>query len=79
MKMYFYYNADFSSLQQVKELSSEVLKNHSQLHVLINNAAIGGGPKGHNKREFSADGYELRFAVNYLSHFLLTNNLLPFN
>ncbi len=72
-----YYNADLSSLQEVKNLSSEVLKNHSQLHVLINNAAIGGGPKGHIKREVSADGHELRFAVNYLSHFLLAKNLLP--
>jgi NAD(P)-dependent dehydrogenase (short-subunit alcohol dehydrogenase family) len=72
-----YYNADFSSLQEVKDLSSEVLKNHSQLHVLINNAAIGGGPKGNIKREISADGHELRFAVNYLSHFLFNKNLLP--
>lgn len=73
----FHYNADLSSLQQVKELSIQVLKHHQQLHVLINNAAIGGGPKGSNQRELSADGVELRFAVNYLSHFLLTQNLLP--
>ena len=73
----FYYNADFSSLAEVKAFSNEVLKNHSHLHVLINNAAIGGGPKGSNNRELSKDGYELRFAVNYLSHFLLTQKLLP--
>jgi NAD(P)-dependent dehydrogenase (short-subunit alcohol dehydrogenase family) len=73
----FYYNADFSSLQRVQELSKKVREDHQQLHVLINNAAIGGGPKGSSKRELSADGLELRFAVNYLSHFLLTQNLLP--
>jgi len=73
----FYYNADFSSLNEVKKLSDEVLANHAQLHVLINNAAIGGGPKGSRQRELSKDGYELRFAVNYLSHFLLTQKLLP--
>ena len=72
-----YYNADFSSLQEVKQLSEDVLSNHSSLHVLINNAAIGGGPKGAADRELSKDGYELRFAVNHLSHFLLTQNLLP--
>ncbi|NTS39365.1 SDR family NAD(P)-dependent oxidoreductase [Flavisolibacter sp. BT320] len=72
----YYYNADFSSLQEVKQLSEEVLSNHSSLHVLINNAAIGGGPKGEATRELSKDGYELRFAVNHLSHFLLTQNLL---
>jgi NAD(P)-dependent dehydrogenase (short-subunit alcohol dehydrogenase family) len=53
------------------------LANHAALHVLINNAAIGGGPKGPNRRELSKEGYELRFAVNYLSHFLLTKHLLP--
>lgn len=72
-----YYNADFSSLQQVQELTSKVKEEHQQLHVLINNAAIGGGPKGSNQRELSADGLELRFTVNYLAHFLLTQNLLP--
>lgn len=73
----YYYNADFSSLQEVKHLSEDVLSNHSSLHVLINNAAVGGGPKGAAARELSKDGYELRFAVNQLSHFLLTQNLLP--
>src|SRR5262249_18393702 len=34
-----------------------------------------GGPGA--RREVSADGYELRFAVNYLSGFLLTHLLLP--
>lgn len=72
-----YYNADFSSLQEVKGLSERILKEHRQLDVLINNAAIGGGPKGPRQREVSRDGLELRFAVNYLSHFVLTQNLLP--
>lgn len=72
-----YYNADFSSLQEVKRLSERILKEHQQLDVLINNAAIGGGPKGSRQRELSRDGLELRFAVNYLAHFVLTQNLLP--
>ena len=76
-KNIFYHNADFSSLAEVKRFSEEILANHGQLHVLINNAAIGGGPKGSQERELSKDGYELRFAVNYLSHFLLTKKLLP--
>lgn len=73
----YYFNADFSSLQEVRQFSEDVLANHSLLHVLINNAAIGGGPKGEATRELSKDGYELRLAVNHLSHFLLTQNLLP--
>ena len=47
-----------------------------RLDLLINNAGIGsGGPQG--TRQTSADGYELRFAVNYLAGFLLTHLLLP--
>ncbi|XP_072045715.1 retinol dehydrogenase 11-like [Amphiura filiformis] len=42
------------------------------LHVLICNAGFGAGPK-----ETSADGYEMHFQVNYLSHFLMTLHLLP--
>ena len=73
----YYHNADFSSLAAVKKFGDEVLANYGALHVLINNAAIGGGPKGNRQRETSKDGHELRFAVNHLSHFLLTKKLLP--
>ena len=45
--------------------------------VFVSNAGIGSGePDGHDRRT-SADGYELRFAVNYLAAFLLTMRLLP--
>ena len=43
--------------------------------MLINNAGVGTA--GETKdRELSRDGYELRFAVNYLAPFLLTEELL---
>ncbi len=42
---------------------------------VINNAGIGFGAPG-AERETSRDGYELRFAVNYLAPFLLTHLLL---
>jgi NAD(P)-dependent dehydrogenase (short-subunit alcohol dehydrogenase family) len=72
-----YYNADLSSLDEVKSLADDILKDHKKLDVLVNNAGVGGGPKNPSKkREVSKDGYELRFAVNYLSHFLLTCKLL---
>ena len=70
-----YYNADLSSLQEVVELSETILREQTSLDVLINNAGIGRGTS--NKRELSKDGIELRFAVNYLSHVLLTEKLLP--
>ncbi len=70
-----YYNGDFSSLNTVKELSEHILNDQSHIDILINNVGIG---KGRNdSRELSDDGIELRFEVNYLSHVLLTEKLLP--
>ena len=68
--------ADFSSLGEVRRLAQDVHREHARLDILVNNAGIGGGPRG-GEREESADGYELRFAVNYLAPFLLTRLLLP--
>jgi len=47
-----------------------------RVDVLINNAGIGSAGAD-DRREISQDGYELRFAVNYLAGFLLTRLLLP--
>ncbi len=72
-----YYLADLSSLEEVRRLAEEVASGHERLDVLINNAGIGSGPSGGADRRESKDGFELTFAVNYLSCFLLTNLLLP--
>ncbi len=64
--------ADFSSLDEVRNLADEFLKKYSSLDVLINNAGSGFADERKSK-----DGYELRFAVNYLAPFLLTHLLLP--
>jgi len=68
-----FFAADFAALAEVRRLAAAVSKTNDRLDLLINNAGIGSaGP-----RETSADGYELRFAVNYLAGFLLTDLLLP--
>lgn len=72
-----YYNGDFSSFKEVKDLSQNILKENDHIDFLINNVGIGKGLPNQNKRELSKEGIELRFAVNYLSHVLLTENLLP--
>jgi NAD(P)-dependent dehydrogenase (short-subunit alcohol dehydrogenase family) len=69
------YLADFAALSEVHHLAETVQARHPRLDMLINNAGIGGGE--HKRRELSRDGYELRFAVNYLAPFLLTHLLLP--
>jgi NAD(P)-dependent dehydrogenase (short-subunit alcohol dehydrogenase family) len=71
------YLADFAELAQVRRLADEVRASTGELHVLINNAGIGSGLPAGRERQASADGYELRFAVNYLAGFLLTLELLP--
>jgi NAD(P)-dependent dehydrogenase (short-subunit alcohol dehydrogenase family) len=72
-----YYNADLSSLDEVRLLAEEVEAGEERLDVLINNAGIGGGPRGDRTRALSRDGHELRFQVNYLAGFLLAHLLLP--
>ena len=66
--------ADLGSLDEVRRLAEQVRASTDRLHLLINNAGVGTAGRG---RETSADGHELRFAVNYLAHFLLTYELLP--
>ena len=72
-----YFLGDLASLDEVRRLAAAILQKHSRIDILINNAGIGGGPRGRAVREVSRDGVELRFAVNYLAPFLLTQLLLP--
>ncbi|MFJ9814912.1 SDR family NAD(P)-dependent oxidoreductase [Streptomyces sp. NPDC101151] len=68
--------ADLASLTEVRDLGARVAEAHPELDVLINNAGVGAGPRG-SGRELSADGHELRLAVNYLAPVVLTRALLP--
>jgi NAD(P)-dependent dehydrogenase (short-subunit alcohol dehydrogenase family) len=70
------YRADFASLAEVRGLAREVLEREPRLHVLVNNAGIGASVPGGRVRLESADGIELRFAINYLAGWLLTRELL---
>jgi NAD(P)-dependent dehydrogenase (short-subunit alcohol dehydrogenase family) len=69
--------ADLASLDEVRALADEVTRIAGRLDVLVNNAGIGTTLPGDGKRIESRDGFELRFAVNYLAGFLLTRSLLP--
>jgi retinol dehydrogenase 14 len=63
--------ADLASQQSIRELALEFLARGEPLHVLINNAGVFN-----LKREITADGIEMVFAVNHLSYFMLTLLLL---
>jgi NAD(P)-dependent dehydrogenase (short-subunit alcohol dehydrogenase family) len=71
-----FYQADLSSLAGARQLAQTVTAEHKRLDIFISNAGIGSRALGAERRT-SADGHELRFAVNYLSGFLLANLLLP--
>jgi NAD(P)-dependent dehydrogenase (short-subunit alcohol dehydrogenase family) len=71
------FQADLSSLDEVRKLAADVEERTPELHVLINNAGIGGGAPDGTTRQESKDGHELRLAVNHLAGFLLTLRLLP--
>ena len=60
--------ADFTHLDQVRDLARELRARHSRVDVLLNNAGLIAGPQ----RTVTADGHELTFQVNHLAGFLLT-------
>ena len=68
--------ADLAVLSEVADLAAQVRAQAPRLDVLVNNAAVGFGAPGEG-RQLSADGYELRFAVDYLAPVLLTRLLVP--
>jgi len=63
---------DMSSRAEVDRAAAEYLATGRPLHLLVNNAGLVS-----LKRQQSADGHELVFAVNYLAMFQLTLRLLP--
>ena len=63
---------DLASLASVRRAASELLASYPRIDVLLNNAGLVN-----MRRELSADGFEMTFAVNHLGPFLLTNLLLP--
>jgi NAD(P)-dependent dehydrogenase (short-subunit alcohol dehydrogenase family) len=67
--------ADLASLEETARLAKEVAGRAPGLDVLINNAGVGFG-SDKARREQSRDGFELRFAVNYLAPLLLSETLL---
>ena len=60
--------ADFTHLDQVRDLARALRARHSRVDVLLNNAGLIAGPQ----RTVTADGHELTFQVNHLAGFLLT-------
>lgn len=61
---------DLADLASVRSCAEAFLALGQPLHVLVNNAGVGG------RRGLTRDGFELAFGVNHLGHFALTAALL---
>ncbi len=61
---------DLASLDSVRACAARFLDRDEPLHVLVNNAGVGG------QRGITADGFERHFGVNHLGHYALTQLLL---
>jgi retinol dehydrogenase 12 len=61
---------DLADLASVRACAAAFLALGEPLHVLVNNAGVGGS------RGLTADGFELAFGTNHLGHFALTTALL---
>ncbi len=64
--------ADLSSLASIRQLAFELGSRLSRLDVLVNNAGAA-----FQRRELSADGREMTFALNHLGYAALTMRMLP--
>ncbi|MCB1643813.1 MAG: SDR family NAD(P)-dependent oxidoreductase [Pseudomonadales bacterium] len=63
---------DLSRQASVRAFAEAWLKEHSVLHILVNNAAVMACPYGTTQ-----DGFETQFGTNHLGHFALFKGLLP--
>ncbi|KAH7237794.1 uncharacterized protein BKA55DRAFT_543309 [Fusarium redolens] len=67
------FEMDQGSLASVRAAAAAILNKTSKIHCLINNAGIMAIPD----LRFTADGHELQFGTNHLSHFLFFMLLKP--
>lgn len=67
-----YYICDLSDVKAVKQLTTSIIAEYPVIDVLINNAGLYI-----DKRQTSAQGYELTFATNHLSYYAMAVGLLP--
>jgi len=66
------YVSDLSRISDVEMLAREIVEQHAELDVLINNAGIF-----RVANSITHDGIDVRFAVNAIAPYVLTQSLLP--
>ncbi|WP_111980387.1 SDR family NAD(P)-dependent oxidoreductase [Algibacillus agarilyticus] len=71
-ELVFTYQADLSSLTETKALAEKIKAEHNKLDTLINNAGVFIVPA-----TITPDDFDVRFMVNTIAPYLLTQALLP--
>ncbi|MEM6307620.1 MAG: SDR family NAD(P)-dependent oxidoreductase [Pseudomonadota bacterium] len=66
------YRTDLSSLDETRDMAQRILADHTHLDVLMNNAGVLKTP-----HPTLANGQDVRFVVNTIAPYILTNLLLP--
>lgn len=66
------FTADLSDLDAVNQMAGRIQKKLSKMDILINNAGVFNSPGDRNNK-----GLDMRFVVNYLAPFFLTEQLIP--
>jgi len=66
------YSADLSDLKTVEKLAADVSSDHQHIDVLINNAGVYKVPS-----KTADNGIDIRFVVNTIAPYLLTQKLAP--
>jgi len=61
---------DLGDFESVRACARSFLERGLPLHLLINNAGVGG------QRRLTKSGFEMQFGINHMGHFLLTQLLL---
>lgn len=66
------YRADLSNLRAVEDLAKQILTEYKHIDVLINNAGVLSA-----QQTMTASGLDIRFVVNTLAPYILTQGLMP--
>lgn len=72
-----FWEVDMTKLSTVDALAQRWIDSGRPLDILCNNAGMGSNPGGITKTLKTGDGFEFVHQVNFISHVLLTNRLLP--
>ena len=65
------YDLDLSSVESIKAFASNINNNYKHIDNLINNAGVFM-----RDTQFTKEGYEMTFGVNYIGNYLLTEMLM---